>query len=173
MSMIFQSCVCMGIFSFLGASGEDADRIGQQAPVLKALDQDSQEVDFGAIYKKGLVLVYFYPKANTPGCTAQACSLRDAYEELTHSDLTILGVSTDSPAAQKRFQQDFNLPFTLIADENKNVTKAFGVPTTLGFAKRQAFLIKDGIIVWFDGSASTEKQAEDVKAQIEKLKEGK
>jgi peroxiredoxin Q/BCP len=161
--------MCAGVFSVLGFSGEKVNPVGKKAPELKAVDQNNQSIDLGEIYKKGLVLIYFYPKANTPGCTAQACSLRDAFEELTESGLTIIGVSTDSPSAQKRFESDHHLPFTLIADEDKAVTKAFGVPTTFGFAKRQAFLIKDGTIIWFDGSASTGKQADDIKKVLSEL----
>lgn len=146
------------------------EKVGMAAPLVKAIDQDSAEVDFEAVYKSGLVLVYFYPKANTSGCTAQACSLRDAYADLQQEGLTILGVSSDGTEAQKNFKDKYNLPFRLIADKDKKVIEAFGVPTTFGYASRQAFLIKDGIIVWFDSSASTSKQAEDVQKQIDLLK---
>jgi len=170
MNILVKSCLCAGIFSTLGFASDDVDRIGQPAPKIKAIDQNENEVDFEALYKKGTVMVFFYPKANTPGCTAQACSLRDAYEDLTSEGVTVVGVSTDSAKAQKRFEDQYKLPFTLVADSDKKVVKAFGVPTTMGFAKRQAFLIKDGIIVWYDSSASTEKQAADVKEQLKKLK---
>ena len=78
-------------------------------------------------------------------------------------------VSTDSPEEQKAFQQKYRLPFTLIADEDKKVLEAFGVPHKLGFANREAFLIRDGRIVWRDLTASTEQQAADVLAAIEEL----
>ena len=150
-------------------AGKD-DKVGKPAPLVKAIDQDSVEVNFEDVYKTGLVLVYFYPKANTSGCTAQACSLRDAYADLKQDGLTIIGVSKDDTKSQKSFKDKYNLPFTLIADKDKKVIKAFGVPTILGFAKRQAFLIKDGIIVWYDSKASTKEQAEDVQKQIDLLK---
>ncbi len=136
------------------------------APALVVLDQNGQSIDFGELYKKGPVLVYFYPKADTPGCTAQACSLRDSYEKLTDSGLTVIGVSTDNPEAQKAFQEKYHLPFVLIPDPNKVVLEAFGVASMGGMANREAFLIKDGKIDWHDASASTDKQADDVIAQM-------
>jgi len=106
--------------------------------------------------------VYFYPKADTPGCTAEACSLRDAFADLTKKGVTVIGVSADTPAEQKAFQEKYHLPFTLVADHEKKVIEAFGVPTTMGFASRQSFLIKDGKIVWRDLHASTKQQAADI-----------
>jgi thioredoxin-dependent peroxiredoxin len=110
----------------------------------------------------GYLLVYFYPKADTPGCTKQACSLRDEYAKLTDKGVKIYGVSNDSVKAQKAFADKYKLPFDLLADEDGAVIKAFGVPSTMGFAKRQAFLFKDGKLVWRDLSASTAEQAADV-----------
>ncbi|MEM9226914.1 MAG: peroxiredoxin, partial [Verrucomicrobiota bacterium] len=127
-----------------------------------ATDQDGKTVDLGEIFAEGYTLVFFYPKANTMGCTKQACSLRDAYEDLTDEGVTVIGVSTDTAKAQKSFATKQNLPYTLIADPEGKVVSAFGVPKTAGFAARQAFLIKDGEIVWLDYTASTGKQAADV-----------
>lgn len=161
-------------FSFLGlgASAEPLD-IGADAPAIAAADQDGKTVDFGDLYKKGYVLVYFYPKADTSGCTAQACSLRDEYEVLTKKGVTVVGVSTDKSADQKAFQQKYNLPFTLIPDHEKKVVEAFGVPIIggglTGMASRQAYLIKGGKVVWRDLKASTKQQAADVLAALEKL----
>jgi thioredoxin-dependent peroxiredoxin len=137
-------------------------KVGQKAPQVKGLTQDGEELDLGSLYAQGRVLVYFYPKADTSGCTAQACSLRDSYEVLQKKGVTIVGVSTDGPKAQKAFKEKHRLPFTLIADEKKTVTKAFEVPLTFGFAKRQAFLIEDGQLKWIDREASTKEQADDV-----------
>lgn len=140
--------------------------IGSSAPSPSAKDEEGQPLDLKALYQKGPVFIYFYPKADTPGCTAQACSLRDAYAKLTDAGLTVIGVSTDSAKAQKAFKEKYKLPFTLISDPNKLVLKAFGVPNTFGFARREAFLIKDSKIVWHDAKAKTDKQAEDVLGQI-------
>lgn len=135
---------------------------GSPIPAVGQKNQDDQVVNLAETGAKGFMLVYFYPKADTPGCTKQACSLRDSYATLTDKSVKIFGVSADKVAAQKAFKEKYKLPFDLLADEDGKVIDSFGVPKTLGFAKRQAFLFKDGKLVWSDLSASTEKQAEDV-----------
>lgn len=144
--------------------------LGQIAPSIVATDQDGQEVDLAALYSQGPVLLFFYPKAGTPGCTAQACSLRDAYEPLQGAGLTVLGVSTDKAEQQKEFQQAQRLPYSLLADPEGKLLAAFNVAAMGGVANREAFLIRDGKIVWHDASASTDKQAEDVLAEIKTWK---
>lgn len=136
--------------------------VGSQIPVVEQMNQDDQVIKLSDVASKGYTLVYFYPKADTPGCTKQACSLRDAYVKLTEKGVRVIGVSADKAPAQKAFKDKYKLPFDLLADSDGKVIDAFGVPKTLGFAKRQAFLFKDGKLVWRDLSASTEKQAEDV-----------
>ena len=137
--------------------------VGASAPALSAVTETGATLALADVYaKQPFTLVYFYPKADTPGCTAQGCSLRDSFEDLSAKGVAVIGVSTDKPAAQKAFKEKYNLPFTLIADHDKKVVEAFGVPTTMGFAKRQAFLIKGGKIIWADYSASTREQAADV-----------
>jgi peroxiredoxin Q/BCP len=136
--------------------------VGDAAPDAASRDQDGKPVRLAELYGDGFALVYFYPKANTPGCTAQACSLRDGIAELLDRGVRVIGVSSDSPAAQKRFAEKFRLPFTLLADEDHAVANAFGVQLLLGMPHRQAFLIKAGRVVWRDLSASTSEQAQDV-----------
>ena len=80
--------------------------------------------------------------------------------------MVLIGVSTDDPASQKAFQAKYKLPFVLIPDPEGKVLKAFGVSTRMGMANREAFLIRDGQVVWHDSSASTDKQADDVLAQM-------
>lgn len=143
--------------------------VGAPAPVAPAVNEEGQPVDLAKLYAKGTVLVYFYPRADTPGCTAQACSLRDAYEALQEQGVTVIGVSSDSPARQKAFKEKHKLPFTLLADQDGKVAAAFGVPVRAGFTSRQAFLMRDGKVVWRDLSASTRQQAEDVKKALASL----
>jgi len=152
------------LFGLIGKADELAP--GAKLPSVTANDQDGRAVDLAAAGGKGWTLVYFYPKADTPGCTKQACSLRDAYATLTDKGVTVFGVSSDDEAAQKAFQTKYKLPFTLLADRDKKVMDAFGVPHMGGFAKRQAFLFRDGELVWRDLAASTERQAADVLAAI-------
>jgi peroxiredoxin Q/BCP len=136
--------------------------LGSAMPTVEQKDQDGKVVKLQEAAAKGYTLVYFYPKADTPGCTKQACSLRDSYAALSEKGVQIFGVSADKEAGQKAFKEKYKLPFELLADADGKVIDAFGVPKTLGFAKRQAFLFKDGKLVWSDLSASTERQAEDV-----------
>ncbi len=135
---------------------------GTALPAVSQKNQDNVSVNLTAAGATGYLLVYFYPKADTPGCTKQACSLRDSYASLTEKGVKILGVSMDSVKAQKAFQEKYKLPFDLLADADGTIVTAFGVPKTMGFAKRQAFLFKDGKLVWRDLSASTQQQAADV-----------
>ncbi|MDI9632305.1 MAG: putative peroxiredoxin bcp [Acidobacteria bacterium ADurb.Bin051] len=143
--------------------------LGAPVPEVTAHDQEGGEVALATAAADGFVLVYFYPKADTPGCTKQACSLRDAYAALGERGVRIFGVSADDVAAQKAFQEKYRLPFTLLADPERQVIGAFGVPTNRGFASRQAFLFRDGRLVWRDLSASTEQQAADVLAALDRL----
>jgi len=141
--------------------------IGDEAPSVTALADDGEALDFAEVYANNrYTLVYFYPKAGTSGCTAQGCSLRDAYEELTDLGVAVIGVSTDTVEAQRAFKEEQGYPFTLIADTDQKVISAFGVPMRAfggsDFASRQAFLIENGKVIWADYKASTSEQAEDV-----------
>jgi len=145
--------------------------MGAPAPLLTAKNQDAQDVVFGDVYAKGITLVYFYPKAETPGCTKEACSLRDSYASLHGGGLQILGVSRDTPEAQKRFMERQHLPFTLIADTDGKVAEAFHVPMipVVGIPMRQSFIIRDGKIVWASLSAQTSGAAKEVQEAIDSL----
>lgn len=141
---------------------------GAEMPVVACMDQSGKEIKLAEVAAKGYTLVYFYPKADTPGCTKQACSLRDSYDKITEKGVKVFGVSMDSVEAQKAFSDKYKLPFSLLADKEGKVADAFGVPHLAGFAKRQAFLFLDGKLVWRDLAASTEQQAADVLAFIDK-----
>lgn len=147
------------------ARGEPLD-LGQPIPAITVTNEEGDTFPLTKNAASGYTLVYFYPKADTPGCTAQSCSLRDAYAELTDKGVTIYGVSMDKAEDQKAFKKAHQLPFTLIADPDGKVVEAFGVPRRGQFASRQAFLFQDGKLVWRDLSASTRKQADDVLAAI-------
>lgn len=152
-------------FSTMAAEPIDA---GSALPAVTAQDQDAKEVKLAEAGAEGWTLIYFYPKADTPGCTKQACSLRDSYAALTEKKVKVFGVSMDTVEAQKSFKDKYKLPFTLLADKDGKVADAFGVPHETGFAKRQAFLFKDGKLVWRDLAASTDEQAADVLKELEK-----
>ena len=99
---------------------------GDKAPDFSGFDQDNKFHKLEDYAGKKLV-VFFYPKANTPGCTAEACDLRDNFERFKANNYELLGVSADDAKAQGKFKDKFKLPFPLLADEDKSVIEAFGV----------------------------------------------
>ncbi len=144
----------------------DEINLGAKAPAVSSVDHNGKPIDLGKALSQGTVLVFFYPKAMTPGCTKQACSLRDGWDELQQRGVAIYGVSVDSAATQAEFRTRHTLPFTLIADSDKTVADAFGK----GRWSRQAYLFKDGILVWRDLKAATSGQLDDVIAALDQLK---
>lgn len=159
-------------FSSALMAGRSAVNLPYDAPAVEGTDQEGKAVSFAELYKANtFVVVYFYPKADTPGCTKQGCSLRDSHEELTKLGVKVVGVSHDTVAEQKAFSDKFKFPFTLIADKDGKVISAFKVETMKnGMATRQCFIIKNGKVVWHDPKAATDRQADDVKAAIAELK---
>ena len=136
--------------------------MGDAAPAVAAASDSGATVDLGQAYgRQEWTLVYFYPKADTPGCTKQGCSLRDGYAELTKRGVAVFGVSKDDVAAQSAFKAKFRLPFPLLADTEGKVIAAFGVPTypVVGMPRRQAYLIRGGRIVYADHAGTTDEQA--------------
>lgn len=99
---------------------------GDKAPNFSAMDQDGKVHNL-VDYRGKKLVVFFYPKASTPGCTAEACNLRDNWDRFQKEGYEILGVSADSPKRQQNFQTKQQLPFPLLADEDKEVINAFGV----------------------------------------------
>jgi thioredoxin-dependent peroxiredoxin len=162
--------VCLSVFSAIASETAQTNgklSLGDPIPTVSASDQDGKTVDLADAAKGGYTLVYFYPKAMTPGCTAQACSLRDAYQNLQEKGVKVFGVSLDAVDTQKEFQTKESLPFELLSDTDHKITAAFGVPLMKNsFAARQAYLFKDGRLVWLDTKASTDKQAADVLAVL-------
>ncbi len=105
----------------------DVLKAGDKAPDFKLLDQQGQEVHLGKLAKKSRVFIYFYPKADTPGCTAQSCGLRDILGDV--GDTAVIGISPDPPAKQAKFDKKYTLGFPLLADEDHAVAEAYGVWT--------------------------------------------
>ena len=102
-------------------------KIGNSAPAFSLLDQNGQKVSLKDFKGKKNVIVYFYPKAMTPGCTTQACGLRDSQKELDKLDAVALGISPDPVARLKKFEDKENLNFILLSDEDHSITEKYGV----------------------------------------------
>ena len=99
---------------------------GESAPEFSGIDQNGNKVSLKD-FKGSKVILYFYPKDDTPGCTAQACNLRDNYTELLNQGFAVIGISTDTVKSHKKFEAKFELPFPLIADEEKIIVEKYGV----------------------------------------------
>jgi peroxiredoxin Q/BCP len=139
--------------------------VGTDAPAFTAKDTNGNTVSLSDFAGKTVVL-YFYPKDDTPGCTKQACSFRDAQSEYQSKDVVILGVSADDEVAHQAFTQKYNLNFPLLADTDKSLIKAFDVDGG-GYAKRVTYVIdSSGKITHVDASVNTATHASDVLAAL-------
>lgn len=99
---------------------------GDKVIDFKGINQEGKEVSY-ADYKGKKLIIFFYPKANTQGCTKEACNLRDHYNELTSNGYELLGISADNRLKQKKFHQDYQFPFPLLCDEDQTISDGFGV----------------------------------------------
>jgi len=166
--------VLLGVFLASTAMATTAEiKLGDRLPALTLPDQDGKPFDLAAYGAEGYLVVFFYPKANTPGCTAQACSLRDAQARLQERGVKILGISADKAESQKKFITDQKLPYPLIADSEGKAIQAFGVEGMLGFARRSAFLFHNGKLVWRDAKSSTKDQADVILKALDTLSPAK
>ncbi len=147
---------------------------GDKAPAFKAKDQDGKEISLADFKGKKLIL-YFYPKDDTPGCTAEACNLRDNYELLMKKGFAILGVSADNEKSHLKFIKKFELPFPLLADTDQSVANAFG---TWGLKKfmgreymgmhRYTFVInEEGVIQKIFTKVETANHTQQILASVE------
>ncbi len=137
-------------------------QVGDKAPAFEGIDQDSNPIKLSDFSGKKLVL-YFYPKDNTPGCTAQACNLRDNYDALLKAGYAVVGISSDSAKKHQNFINKFELPFPLIADEDKSIHEQFGTwveksmygKTYMGTARTTFVIDESGVIEEIIGKVKT------------------
>jgi len=121
---------------------------GDRAPNFTLPDQDGRKLSLAQLLEDGPVVLYFYPADFTPGCTKEACTIRDMHDEIAAAGMRVVGVAPQDAASHARFRDKHGLPFTLLADPDKAVIKAYGVDGPLGIGVRRAtFLVgADGII---------------------------
>lgn len=149
----------------------DKLKVGDIAPDFKLPDADGKIYSLSEYKGKKPVVIYFYPKADTPGCTKQACGIRDEWSEFKKNGIQVLGISVDSKKALKKFEEKYNLNFPLLSDENKEVCKAYGVLSVLGFANRVTFVVdKEGKIAHIIEKVNVETHAKEVLDIALKLK---
>jgi peroxiredoxin Q/BCP len=139
--------------------------VGTKAPVFSTTDDEGNSVTLSDFVGKTVVL-YFYPKDDTPGCTKEAQSFRDHYDQYQSKDMVVLGVSMDDQASHKKFKEKYGLPFQLLVDTDGAITKAYDVEGG-GYSKRVTYIIDDeGTIVHVDSSVKTGTHAQDVLAMM-------
>jgi thioredoxin-dependent peroxiredoxin len=153
--------------------------IHDKAPEFTLQDENGQEVALKALRGKTVVL-FFYPRADTPGCTIEACEFRDGYKKIQKTGAVLLGISPDSPKAQKKFQEKFSLPFTLLADADKKVAIAFDVlkeknmygKKVMGIVRTTFVIGPDGKIEHIFPKVKPEGHAEEVLAYLKNSAKG-
>jgi peroxiredoxin Q/BCP len=139
--------------------------VGTKAPEFSVKDTNGNTVTLSGLAGKKVVM-YFYPKDDTPGCTKQACSFRDNYSTYQDKGIVVLGVSKDDEASHQAFTEKFSLPFPLLADTNGDLISAYDVDGG-GYAKRVTYAIDEqGTIVHVDSSVNTQTHANDVLAAL-------
>jgi peroxiredoxin Q/BCP len=145
---------------------------GDKAPVFKVLTDTGEDFDL-AQHQNEKIVLYFYPRADTPGCTIEACEFRDTAKKFTKKGVTVLGVSPDTTKAQAKFKDKFDLNFTLLADDSKAIAEKYGVmkeknmygKKVMGVA-RTTFIIENGKIVKIFNNVKAEGHAEQVLAAL-------
>ena len=114
--------------------------VGKPPPDFAAKDQAGKELKLSALKGKPVV-VYFYPKDETPGCTKEACAFRDAWKDIDKKGVVLIGISADTADSHKAFAKHHQLPFHLVSDESGAIAKSFGVPNNGGYLGRQSFVV--------------------------------
>ena len=149
--------------------------IGDKAPDFKGIDQDGKSIT-SSDYKGKNLVIYFYPKDNKSGWTAEACSLRDGYEDLQTLGMEVVGVSPDSAKSHQSFIQKYSLPFRLIADTEKEVANAFGVwgekmmygKAYMGILRTTFIIDKNGIITHIFDKVDTKEHVNQILTELKK-----
>jgi len=147
-------------------------RIGDEVPDFMLLSSSNKKFSIQNYVGKKNIVLYFYPKDNTPGCIREACAFRDSYEVFKKMGAEVIGVSSDSQKKHQEFVKKYNLPFILLSDEEKKVRKKFGVPSTLGLiAGRVTYVIdKKGIVRHiFSSQFQPTKHIDEAKEVLKKL----
>ena len=153
------------------ASAAQVPKVGDMAPLIQGQDQDGKTWKLADVVGKKVVLLYFYPKDDTPGCTKEACGFRDRMADLKKDKVEVIGVSFDSTASHQKFIAKYNLNFPLLADTNGKIADAYGVRMTdRDMARRVSFLIGlDGKIVHVTDTPSADTHLSEMKEAVEKL----
>jgi len=149
-----------------------AVKVGDKAPDFTMPSQMGDNVTLSEFFGKKNIVLYFYPKDESPGCTREACSFRDSYEELTNLGAEVIGVSAQGVESHKSFATHYGLPFILLSDEDNKVRKLYGVPSTMGIIPgRVTYIIdKQGVVRHiFSSQIQAERHVEEAKRTLMEL----
>lgn len=146
-------------------------KIGDKAPDFEAVSDDGSVVKLSDVLKEKEVVLYFYPKDETPGCTAEACSFRDEWESIREMDAEVLGVSSDSAESHKKFKEHHNLQFTLLSDPKKEIRVKYDVKGSI-MPPRTTFVIsRDGTIAHvFNSQINAKRHVKEALDALQKLR---
>ena len=170
--IILSTIVCITSFLFIAAAQSAVPKVGEKAPPVDGKNQDGKNWKLAEAQGKKIVLLYFYPKDDTPGCTKEACGLRDQMGDLKKDGVEVIGVSFDSAESHQKFIQKYNLNFPLLADTDGKIADAYGVRREAGknIARRVSFLIgKDGKIAHVTDSPNADVHLAEMKDAVAKL----
>ena len=172
----FSSTIKKGVFmlSLLTAMGfahAEKVSVGQQAPLFTLHAQDGSTLDLASRQGKGWTVLYFYPKAGTPGCTTQACAFRDAIKVIRSENADVFGISTDDVEDLQKFHKEHQLTFTLLSDPDAKVTEAYGVKMPIvTVAKRWTFILDPSLVIrQIDDDVDPAMDAMRVAKELQKL----
>ncbi len=156
-------------FKWMNAKS-DTLKPGDKMPVFSLPDQDSNMFHIEDYVGKKNLVIYFYPKDDTPGCTKEACAFRDDFEAFTNLNAMVIGISADPPSSHRAFIEKYNLPFTLLSDPDFKVRKMFGVKAGM-IPGRVTFVVdKEGVIRYvFDSMTNAVKHVEEAKKILKEL----
>ena len=174
MTLKYLMSVTAALLALTMAHAAETPKAGDTAPLFRALDQDGNAVKLTDFTGKQAVLLYFYPKDNTPGCTKEACGFRDQMADLKKQGVAVLGVSRDDAASHKKFIADHKLNFPLLTDTDGLVTEKYGAGMPgRKMSRRVSFLIdKEGKIVHVTDTPSADKHLSEMKEAMGRLKGG-
>ncbi len=161
---------CLLLVPLMAVLAETPPNVGDKAPLFQAAAHP-HAVNLADLIGKQNIVLYFYPKDFTPGCTTEACDLRDGIEALKGLDAAVFGVSYDSVESHAKFAEHHKLPFGLIADTDHKVSELYGAARDK-YCSRVTFIInKSGRIAWRDLAVNARKAAADIKAALEQIKQ--
>jgi len=167
---------CLIMFSVFRTNAQNPMKVGDKIPSFSLKDQHGQDLNIDDFVGTTAMVIYFYPKDDTPGCTKEACSFRDSYEEFTDRNIKVIGISADDVKSHLDFARKYNLPFSLLSDPDNKVRKLFGVKSSfLGLIPgRVTYVVnKKGVIIFmYDSQLKSEQHIEQALKAINTSLEG-